>query len=291
VDTSRVIPLLNVVALATIMLSMGLQVKFDDVLASFGRLRLLLVGLLANYVLVPAVTLGLLHAFRAELIVSVGFFVLAVCPGAPIGPPITAIARGDVVWAIGLMVILAGFSAFLSPALLQMWLARVAPGGDLHVDYSVIVRTLLITQMLPLMLGMAIRHVAPTLTGWITKPVSRVASFLLLLLVGLILAVQHRTLAAIHLRGWIGMSMLLFVTLGIGWFCGGREPAIRKSMAVTTTTRNAAVGLVIVTGNFADTPAVTAVIAYALLSTFGALGFALALSKFAANGQVKANVG
>jgi hypothetical protein len=39
---------------------------------------------------------------------------------------------------------------------------------------------------------------------------------------------------------------------------------------------------VIVTSNFAETPAVTAVVAYALVSTFGALGFALVLSTLAA---------
>jgi BASS family bile acid:Na+ symporter len=53
-------------------------------------------------------------------------------------------------------------------------------------------------------------------------------------------------------------------------------------MAVTTATRNAAVGLVIATSNFAGTPAVTAIVAYALISTLGALGSALLVGKFAA---------
>ena len=51
--------------------------------------------------------------------VSVGFLILASCPGAPVGPPITAIARGDVPWALGMMLILAGLSALLTPALLS----------------------------------------------------------------------------------------------------------------------------------------------------------------------------
>ncbi len=50
-------------------------------------------------------------------------------------------------------------------------------------------------------------------------------------------------------------------------------------MAITTATRNAAVALAIVTSNFAGTPAVTAVVAYGLLSTVGALLFALLLGK------------
>jgi BASS family bile acid:Na+ symporter len=281
VGTPSLITLLNVTALETIMLSMGLQVKFEDVLDSARPARLLVLGLLANYGIVPMVTLGLLWLFQANPMVSVGFFILAVCPGAPLGPPLTAIARGNVPWAIGIMVILAGLSAFLSPALLGASLARLASDGDLHVDYPVIVRTLLITQMLPLALGLGIHHRAPGLTRWIAKPVNGLANVLLLALVGLIVATQYQTLAAIRPRAWMGMSLLLLASLGIGWLCGGPELATRKAMAVTTATRNAAVGLVIATGNFANTPAVTAVVAYGLISTVAALGVALLFGKFA----------
>ena len=43
------IALLNATALATMMLSMGLQVKFEEVLASAGRTRLLSLALIANF--------------------------------------------------------------------------------------------------------------------------------------------------------------------------------------------------------------------------------------------------
>jgi len=289
VDTPRLITLLNVTALVTIMFSMGLQVNIQAVLDSARSAHLLLQGLVANYVVVPLVTMGLLYLFQANPMVSVGFFILAVCPGAPVGPPITAIARGNVPWAIGIMVILAGLSAVLSPVLLSTLLARIAPAGDLHIGYLVIVRTLLITQMLPLALGLGIHHRAPGLTQRIAKPISRLANVLLLAVVGLIVATQYETLTSIRLRGWSGMSLLLLASLGIGWLCGGLDFATRKAMAVTTATRNAAVGLVIVTSNFADTPAVTAVVAYGLISTVGALGFALLLSKFAAIGPKNAH--
>jgi BASS family bile acid:Na+ symporter len=280
VDTSSVIALLNVTALVTIMLSMGLQVRLEDLLASARPTHRLVLGLVANYVLVPIVTQGLLYLFRANPMVSVGFFVLAVCPGAPVGPPITAIARGNVPWSIGIMVILAGLSALLSPALLSLLLGRIAPEGGLHIDYLVILRTLLLTQMLPLALGLGIHHIAPRLTRWIARPISRLANVMLLVLVGLIVAAQYETLAAIRLRGWTGMTLLLLASLGIGWLCGGPDAAIRRTMALTTATRNAAVGLVIVTSNFAKTPAVTAVVAYALVSTLGALAIATLLGRF-----------
>ncbi|APW61541.1 bile acid:sodium symporter family protein [Paludisphaera borealis] len=281
-NAPTLIALLNVSALVTIMLSMGLRVDFKDVLASARPARLLASGLLANYVLAPAVTLGLLYVFRPAPMVSAGFLILAVCPGAPVGPPITAVAKGDVPRAVGMMLILAGLSTIASPALLSVLLPRVAPGSALRIDYPAIVRILLVTQLLPLTVGLGVRRAAPALVRRIDKPVGLLANALLLALVVVIVAAQYETLAAIRLRGWMGMGLLLLASLGVGWLCGGRDLATRKALAVTTATRNAAVGLVIATTNFGGTPAVTAVVAYGLVSIVGALGCALLLGKFAA---------
>ena len=111
VNASNLIVVLNATALVTMMLSMGLRVGSDELLASARPAHRLILGLVANYALVPAVTLGLLRAFHADPMVSVRFLVLASCPGAPVGPTMTAIARGDVPWAVGMMLILAGLSA------------------------------------------------------------------------------------------------------------------------------------------------------------------------------------
>ena len=78
------------------------------------------------------------------------------------------------------------------------------------------------------------------------------------------------------------MTLLLFASLSIWWLCGGPAPTTRRTLAVTTGVRNAAVGKVIVSANFAGTPAVTAVVAYALVSIFGTLACALLLGKFSA---------
>ncbi|SIO23397.1 bile acid:Na+ symporter, BASS family [Singulisphaera sp. GP187] len=276
------IKLLNVIALMAMMLSIGLTVKYEQVVASIRQTRLVALALLANFVLIPLITVGLLAGFQAQPLVSAGFLILAVCPGAPVGPPLAAIAKGNVAVATGLMVILAALSAVLSPALLSILLARISPEGNLHADYLAIVQSLLITQLLPLGLGLAIHHWAPWFTRGVVKPIGILANVLLLGLVGLIVAVQHETLAAIRFRGWAGMILLLLASLGIGWGCGGRDLSNRKALATTTATRNLAVGLVIAGGNFAGTPAVTAVVAYGLVSIVGALGCALLLGRYVA---------
>jgi BASS family bile acid:Na+ symporter len=289
--------LLTLTGLVAMMLSMGLKVTLADVLASArSNRRLVALSLVANYLVVPAVTVALLSLFEARAMVAAGFLILAVCPGAPMGPTFAEVANGDVACAVGQMVILCGLSAFVSPALLSLslgWLPddpsarQVAPDiglaadreGGLRVDYLAIVRTLLLAQIVPLGVGLAIHHRLPRLSERFAKPVGMVANLLLLVVVGLILWQEYATLWEIRPRAWLGMFLLLAASMAIGWLCGGPGLATRKSLAVTTAVRNAAVALVIVSSNFADTPAVTAVIAYALVSIFGSLLCAVALGK------------
>jgi BASS family bile acid:Na+ symporter len=180
------------------------------------------------------------------------------------------------------MVTLAGLSALISPTLLSLLLVFVA-NNRLDIDYVAIIGTLLVSQMLPLGIGLVIHYSAPKFTSRIIRPVGLLANLLLLAVVVLVLVQQYQFLAMIRPQGWIGMFLLLAASLGIGWLCGGLASATRKALAVTTGARNAAVALVIVADNFANTPAVTAVVAYALVSIFGTLGCALL---FATSGGV-----
>ena len=131
--------------------------------------------------------------------------------------------------------------ALLSPAVLGVLLPRCAgqwpaaqrPGDCPH---------LVVTQLLPLRMGLLVHHEAPGFTRRVVRPVGLVANVLLLVLVGVVL-VARETLAAVRLAsGWVGMGLLLLASLGTGWSLGGPEMATRKALAITTATRNAAVG-------------------------------------------------
>ncbi|MGH6931493.1 MAG: hypothetical protein ACREEE_03560, partial [Dongiaceae bacterium] len=104
-----------------------LGVTFADVLRVATEWRLVSKAALASYVCVPAAAVGLLILFQADPYVAAGFLVVAICPGAPYGPPFTGMAKGNVGVSVGLMVILAGSSALMAPALLQLLLPFVLP--------------------------------------------------------------------------------------------------------------------------------------------------------------------
>ncbi|MFM2093712.1 MAG: Pantothenate precursors transporter PanS [Planctomycetota bacterium] len=274
-DLATLTKSMTFVALIVTMLATGLGVRWTEVLAAAKQVRLVLLALSANFLFVPAATVGLLWWFHPEPMIAAGFLILAACPGAPVGPLFASIAKADVPAAIGLMVILAGLSAILSPILLATLLRFFCSQNELQVHYLSIVQTLIATQLLPLAIGMAMHAYSPQQTARIVKPFHALANLLLVAVTALIVVTQWEMLVSIRTRGWFGMMLLLAASLAIGWICGGPRETTRATLAVTTGVRNAAVGLVIVANNFASTAAATALVAYALVSIFGTLGWAL----------------
>jgi BASS family bile acid:Na+ symporter len=279
----HVINILVTITLIEMMMAIGLGVTWADLIGVAGNWRLVLQAGLANYVCVPAVTFGLVILFHpADPLVSAGFLILAVCPGAPFGPPCARIAHGNMAVAVGMMVLLAGSSAIAAPVLLH-WLLPLMSGEEaLQVDVVKIVSALLLTQLLPLCVGLGVRQWWPGLAERLLKPANLVSSLLGLSVVGLILAVQYHLLTEIAWRGWSGMFALLVATCGSGWLLGGPGIDNRRTLALTTSLRNVGVGLVIAAGNFAGTAAVTATLAYGIFEIIGSLLLAMAWGRLGA---------
>ncbi len=272
----QLVNLLVTVTLIEMMFAVGLGVAVADLARVARNGRLIARAALANYVLVPAATVGLLLLFDAPPMVAAGFLILAACPGAPYGPPFTAIAGGNVVVAVGLMAVLAASSAVLAPVLLSLLLPLLAGNEPLRVDAARLVITLLVTQLAPLCAGLAVRHWRSLLAERLQGPANLVSKVLNLAAVGLILATQFPMLAAIRPRGFVGMLALLAASLAAGWLLGGPGRDTRQGLTLTTALRNVGVGLVIATGSFPGTPAVTAALAYGIFQVLGALLLALA---------------
>jgi bile acid:Na+ symporter, BASS family len=267
----RLINALVTVTLVEMMVTIGLGVTFADLTGVARNWRLVARAALANYVCVPAATVGLLLLFGAQPMVAAGFLILAVCPGAPYGPPFARVAKGNVAVAVGLMLILAGSSAILAPLLLYLLLPLVSGSEPLHVDLARIVGTLLVTQLIPLCAGLAVRHWHPLVADWLQKPGTLASKVLNLATVGLILVARPDLVTAIGPRSIVGMLALLLASWAAGWLLGGPGPDTRKVMTLTTSLRNVGVGLVIATGAFAGTPAVTATLVYGLFEVVGSL--------------------
>jgi bile acid:Na+ symporter, BASS family len=263
----KLINLVFTITLVEMMISIGLGVRIADIIGVIKDPWLMVRAGFANYVCVPAIVLGLLLLLHPLPMVAAGFLIAAVCPGAPYGPPFTGIAKGNVPLAVGLMVILAGSSAVLAPLLLGFLLPLVSGSHPLRVDVEKIVVTLIGAQLVPLCAGLGLRHRYPRLAAKLCKPASRVSVGLNLIGIGGLIVLQSRMLLQIRPVGFAGMLALVIAALAAGWLLGGAGVQTRKTLAIATSVRNVGVSLVIATGSFPGTPAVTATMAFALFQT------------------------
>lgn len=261
------INVLVTLTLVELMVAIGLGVTLAGVIGVARNGRLVAQAALANYVCVPAGAVGLLLLFGAEPMVAAGFLIAAVCPGAPYGPPFTAMAKGNVAVAVGLMVVLAGSSALVAPLLLRLSLPLVSGSDSLNVNVPRMIATLFVTQLLPLGVGLTVRQWRPNLAARLLKPANLLSMVLNVSVIGLVLVVHFQTLTAIRPRGFVGMLVLVATALGAGWLLGTPGSGDRKAMAITTSVRNVGVSLVIATSSFPGTPAVTAALAFGLFQT------------------------
>ena len=275
--------LLATVTLFEMMVSIGLGVTVAEIAAVAKDRRLALRAGLANYLVVPAAAVALLLLFDAAPLVAAGFLIAAVCPGAPYGPPFTGMAKGNVALAVGLMTILAASSAVLTPVLLRLLLPLVSGGNPIQIDVVKMIATLLGDQLLPLGIGLFIRHRRPALAGRLQGPARLLSLLLNLALLGTIITVQFDTLVAIPLRAFGGMTALVVAGIIAGWLLGGRGRADRTAMAMATSVRNVGVTLVIAVASFPGTPAVTAATAFGVFQTILVALIALAWARSAAN--------
>jgi bile acid:Na+ symporter, BASS family len=89
----RLINILVAITLAEMMVLIGLRATFAELVRITSNRRLVARAAAANYLFVPDVAVVLLILFAANPAVAAGFLILAVCPGAPFGPPFAGVRR------------------------------------------------------------------------------------------------------------------------------------------------------------------------------------------------------
>lgn len=270
-DMDQLISALVAVTLIEMMLATGLSVRLTDVIGTVSNRPQLLGAGLANYVAVPAAAVLMILLVGADPPAAIGILLLAVCPGAPYGPPLTSLARGTTATAVGLMVVLAGSSVVVAPLLLSVLLPLTTEVSDRQVDGLGLLEVIVMMQLLPLCCGLAINHRRPDIaTKWLVPAVAT-GKVLNAAALALILTSQFPRFLDARISEILGMLVLLSISLAAGWMAGGRRSGDQKAVSLTTSVRNVGLGLVIASNAFAGTSATTTVVIYGLLQLLGAL--------------------
>ena len=272
----QILNLLVTTTLIAMMVTVGLQVTVTELAYALADYRTLLRAGVANYLFVPALTILLLVGFDANPMVAAGFLVLVVFPGAPFGPPLVAIAGGNLTAAAGLMTALAASSTIVSPILLFLFLPWLLGGDAPQINLLGIIANSTTTQLLPLLLGIVIRYRRSQVADWLHRPAELISRILGVSVAALILITQFNTLAQRFGRAafWPCWYYCSGPSLS-AWIAGNSAIEARKTLALTTALRNVGVALVVVTGNFGGTAAVSATLVYGIIEILGFLLLAL----------------
>src|SRR4030095_4530235 len=133
------------------MLAMGLDLTVGQIIAPLRNARLVVLSLLVNFVLMPLGALGLAALLRLDQPLGVGLLLLGLAAGAPFLPKLAQIARGNLAFAVGLMVLL----MVVTVGYLPLVLPSLLPG--VSVNPAKIARSLFLLMLLPLVGALAVK--------------------------------------------------------------------------------------------------------------------------------------
>lgn len=239
--------------LAILMFSIALDLKTAD----FGRVlrapKPLLVGLMSQFLLLPALTFLMLLAFRPQPSIAMGLILIAACPGGNISNFITHRAGGNVALSVSMTAFATVSAIVITPANIALWGYLYTPTRailqQVRIDPLAVAITVGVMLVLPLILGMVLNARRPALAARMHRPMQLLSMAIFIGFVGAALAANWEYMA--QFAGVIGLLVLVHNALA---FTGGYTIATlaglaerdRRSVTIETGIQNSGLGLVLI---------------------------------------------
>jgi len=248
-----------------LMVGVGLNIRFGEVINVAKQFRLVTRGLAANFLVVPVVIYLAILWLPLSPDIKIGIMLMAAAPIAPMAPPFVGMAKGDLAYSVGLMTIAALLSVALTPLILSLTLPKSEQG--LVFDPIQIIQTLLFVQLIPIGVAMAIREGKPKWADKLLTFVPKIGQIGLLVGVGLLLASQAKQILSIGLLAFLVLPLLVVASLLIGdWMMIGETVSRRRSLAISTAIRNIPLAFLIANASFSDTAAGPVTLIFSVLT-------------------------
>jgi BASS family bile acid:Na+ symporter len=242
------------------MLAMGAGLTIGQIIEPLRSARLVVLALLANFVLMPLGAFALAKVLWLDEPLGIGLLLLGCAAGAPFLPKLAELARGNLAFAVGamvlLMVVTIGYLPVVAPLLLQ----------GVSVDPWKIARSLVLLMLFPLAAGLAFKARYEDLAARVKPALDLISNISLILLISLItLANLDKVVQVFGTRGILAAMLFIALGFGTGWLLGGPDPETKRVMALGTGQRNIAAALVVASESFDDPNVVVMVIVVAIV--------------------------
>jgi BASS family bile acid:Na+ symporter len=248
---------LNVI-IGLVMFGVALDLKVSDFRAVLAAPKPVAIGLLGQFVLLPAVSFLLVLAIRPAPSIALGMMLVAACPGGNISNFLTHYARGNTALSITMTAVSTAVAVLMTPLNLSLW-------GGLHPETSRILHVVAldpIDMLLAVLLLLGLPMAAGMTVAWRwPKGAARARRPMKIFSLGVFGAFVLGALAAnwtyfVKYVGFVVFAVFLqnALALASGYFAAmaaGLPERDRRAVSIEVGIQNSALGLILIF-NFFD---------------------------------------
>ena len=278
--------ILITVVLALIMFSIGLSLRVSEFNHLFSSPKPLFLGLFLQLIALPAITFSVTVFADLSPAFSVGFLILAACPGGLSSNFISFLLRANTALAVSLTICNSALSMITVPFIVNLALERFATTSvPAHLPLLPTALRIFLLVLLPVLAGMTARYLLPKPAAAI-QPKLRILALLLLALVFLLkfLAPPTHGGSALNLTE-VGQLLpvalaINCLSLSLGWTFGkvaGMSVNNQLTLGVEVGIQNTSLAFLIAGTFLASEQALKPALVYAMFTFFTALGYGLLL--------------
>jgi BASS family bile acid:Na+ symporter len=243
---------LNLV-LAFVMFGVALDMKLTDFRGITAAPRAVLIGMLAQFLLLPAAAWALTMLLRPQPSIALGLILVACCPGGNISNFLTHFARGNTALSVTMTAFSTVGALFFTPFNTALWgslnPATNAILEEIAIDPLEMVGAVAILLVVPALLGMSVARHFPAFAARARRPfrILSLGAFVLFVLLALVanweyfLRYTGRVVSAVFVLNALGLSLGYWAATAVGL-----RPADRRAVSIETGIQNSGLGLILV---------------------------------------------
>jgi len=251
---SKIIPIAMLVFVVSSMLAVGLSLTVRQIWSPLRNGKLVSLALLVNFALTPLVAFVIARLLRLDQPLGIALLLLGTAAGAPFLMKLATVAKADLAFSVGLMVLLMVLTVAYMPLVLPLVLEGVS------VDPLKIARSLVLLMLLPLAIGLTVKARIEVVALRAGPVLNKVSTLSLATMIVLLLVTNIRNILDLFgTRGILASVLFLVSGYGMGWLFGGPRPGTKTVLALGTAQRNIAAALLVGGQNF-DGPKVVVMI-------------------------------
>ena len=287
---SGIITILLPLALAIIMIGLGLELTPKDFTRVTKQPKVVLIALFCQLVILVSIAFIICKVLALPPLLAVGLMLLAASPGGSTANLFSYLFKGDIALNITLTAINSVIAAFTLPLIVNFAIQHfMNDGQEISLQFSKILQVFAII-IIPVGIGMLIRHYAPHFTEKLNKPLRIFAvSFLILIIIGAITKERHQILEYL---AQVGLATVLFClcSLLIGYFVPrllGINSTQARACAFEIGIHNSTLAMTIALTVMASSTVAMPAAVYSIFMYVFAAVFGMLLNKFAPQRKVE----